>query len=286
MLTRRCTQRGVTGTEVVTILAALTILSATTVALAASLSGGQNRDLHPKSLRDQRNLAQIHTAFITFAHSDGGRYPRPGRIHRCAVAAGPGAREQHIPGVGPEDVSLNTTAALYAAMIAQEYFSPDLVISPVERNPKVDRIERYDYEAYDPANASYWDHTFNADLDNESNTSYAHLVMFGDRMDRNWRDITETIKPVLGNRGPKDGVRRPDSYTTGMHGNWSGNMVYNDNSVRMLESPAPDDLRYDADGETSPDNLFEMLDGSEGSDLIITFTQTMNPDDGPAIQFD
>lgn len=288
MGSKRFSQRGVTGVDVITVLAVGAVLSATAIVASASIRGGAHSDLHPMTMRDQQQMARIHSSFIVFAHSDGGRYPRPGRIHRGPTQVGPGTKGQHVPGMGPEAVERNTTAALYSGMIAQEYFNSDVVVSPVERNPNVGPIGQYNYEAYHPGGdpASYWDHRFNADLEHESHTSYAHLVMYGERMEKNWRDISETTKPVLANRGPEDGELRPHSYTTGMHGHWRGNVIFNDNSVRLLNSATPEELVYSAEGETKQDNLFRVLDGIGGADVILTFTQSMDPDDGPEMQFD
>ncbi len=70
------------------------------------------------------------------------------------------------------------------------------------------------------------------------------------------------------------------------HNGWHGNMVYHDGSVKMLDTATPDGLTYESGDRGHADNLFSMLDGPGGADEIITFTRTIDPDDGPTLQFD
>ena len=59
-----------------------------------------------------------------------------------------------------EDFSLNHSAALYSAMIGQNYISPDVLISPVEVSNHVREKMDYDWNVIDPTRSMLWDETF------------------------------------------------------------------------------------------------------------------------------
>ncbi|MCZ6542972.1 MAG: hypothetical protein O6768_04845, partial [Planctomycetota bacterium] len=175
-------------------------------AIALPLANRYRRDR--LFMKDSAQLKDIHQAWITFAREYKGRYPVPGLIDRR-----PDPILGDMDGTGPEDSSLNTTANLYSAMIAQDYFNPDTFISTFERNPAVVQDKDYDYNAYDPANDVYWDPNFVADLETGSNVSYAHVPLVGDRLVLQWRNTSGANVAVVGNRGPADGVASADSYS-------------------------------------------------------------------------
>ena len=172
------------------------------------------------SMKDSAQLAEIHQSWLSFAGTHKGHYPTPGLVDRL-----PDATLGDIDGIGPEDSSLNTTANLYSAMIAQEYFDTDILVSPLERNPVVTEDRDYNYSAYDPSIDVYWDSTFVADLETGSNVSYAHTPWVGDRLVRHWRD---TRLAVLSNRGPADGIASADSYSCRSDGSYFGSQVFAD----------------------------------------------------------
>ncbi len=239
------------------------------------------RPIHPRSIKDQAQIKQIHQAWIAFAREFGGIFPTPGLINRLKDPI----LNREVPGRGPEDLTANTTANLYSTIIMQNYFAPQLIISPVERNPNVKVKHDYDWRAYNPVDDVYWDPRFKADLTKESHTSYAHMVIFGKRKEAHWGDDMSARFPILGNRGPKDGKLDPDSYTCGPHGHWVGNIVFNDNHVELLKTTTPERVRFDSKGEKKQDNLFAFDDGIGGVDAILTFTSEMSKD-GPKIQHD
>ena len=241
---------------------------------------------HPLCIKDAAQLKQIHAAMVVFAEANKGRYPIPGLINRRAADLdGDGVGEVEIPDVGPEDIALNTTANLYSALIAMHFVSLESVISPVDRNPNMKVDDDYNFAAYSPAEDSYWDPRFEADLETGSNTSYAHLVIYGRRLKLHWRDTLEPRFPVLSNRGPKDGALGPSSFTCGPHGNWTGNVVFNDNHFEMLSTARPPHVTFMSNDEKHQDNLFAFDDGLAGNDTILTFTKQMI-EDGPVIQYD
>lgn len=220
---------------------------------------------------------------IVFAREFGGVFPSPGWIDRLPVKIG--GRLQEIPGRGEKDITQNTTAKLYSALIMQNYVEPATVISPVERNPNVKVRSNYDWEIYNPVKDVYWDPQFKADLVEVSHVSYAHMVLFGKRVDAQWRDTMAAKFPVISNRGPKDGKLDPASYTCGPHGHWAGNVVFNDNHTELLKTTKPKHVLFDSNGQKKRDNLFAFDDGIDGADTILTFTKRMTTD-GPVIQHD
>ena len=241
---------------------------------------------HPLSMKNEAQLWMIHKAFAIFAQSNRGRYPIPGFINRKAADLdGDGNGETQLPDVGPEDIALNTTANVYSALVAQQFFTPRLLISPIERNPRVKADDGYNLDAYNPAEDLYWDAGFTADLMQESNTSYAHLVLHGQRKISMWQKKAGGIWPVLSNRGPKDGKPNPKSYTCGPHGNWSGHVVYTDDHIEFHSSPKPKGVSFIVKDHVQQDNLFAFDDGFDGRDTILSFTKQMT-EDGPVIQHD
>ncbi len=186
---------------------------------------------------------------------------------------------------GEGDVSLNTTANLYSAMVMQQYTIPAQLISGNEYNPGVWQDEDYNYGAYDPYERVFWDQTFVADLDLESNVSFAHVPLYRRRLDRYWKFTVDTQTALIGNRGPLDGVDNPSSYTYGRNGQWGGHIVFGDGHVDFFESFFVSGLSYDQDGQTQHDNIFAMETGPNGRDTILSFTKQMT-EDGPVLQHD
>ncbi len=236
--------------------------------------------VHPRSLKDGTQLKEIQHVFVLFARQNKGRYPLPGLIDRL-----PDPHLGEVPGAGPEDAGQNTTANLYSALICQAYLLPDIVVSPIERNPSVELDRDYNYDAYDPANDVYWDTSFVADLGQKSNASYAHMVLYGERKTAKWRYDKAGSWPILGNRGPKEGKLDPKSYTCGPHGHWAGNVVFNDNHNELLMTATPKHVLFDSNGQKKQDDLFAFDDGIGGVDAILAFTKEMTQD-GPIIQHD
>lgn len=183
------------------------------------------------------------------------------------------------------DPTLDTTANLYSAMIAARYTTPKQLISGNEYNPYVEVDDDYDYTAYQPAYGQYWDPSFMADLDDLSNVSFAHMPLCGRRFDEAWQSRFDSTFPLLGNRGPKDGVMDIGSYTLGADGKWAGHLVFGDGHVAFVETFTPAGLVFEQDGQTVADNIFAMEDGPDGADAVISFTKTMTAD-GPELQHD
>jgi len=134
-----------TKVELIALVAIAVVL---TVLLFIMIWPGPRRPRGAPRLKDQAQIRSIHQSLVVFAKEFGGLYPTPGLIDRLPYDAGNGPQE--VPGRGDEDITQNTTANLYSALIMQDYITPELLISPLERNPKVMLKDDYDYERWDP----------------------------------------------------------------------------------------------------------------------------------------
>lgn len=223
------------------------------------------RATRPGSVWHQRDALQmqgIHQSMLVFARQFGGVMPRPGLI----------VRQGDIPGRGAEDPRHNNTAALYSAMVMQNYLTPNVLVSSSEPNPNV-QVHEYNWEGYNPQGGRFWDRTFQADLSRMSHVSYAHMFMFGERFDRYWRETPGANVPVLGNRGPADGERDANSYTTISGGRWTGYVIGGDNSAQLQTGMTPSWLTFVHEGAQKSDNLFALDDSLGGIDVVLTFTR-------------
>lgn len=178
--------------------------------------------------------------------------------------------------------SLDTTANFYSALIALEYITPETLVSRNEYGD-VEVMEDYNRYAYQPLDDQYWDPNFKADLDDYSNVSYAHLPLYGKRFKKNWN--VRSRFPILGNRGPKDGIEDPMSYSYGRNGIWAGHMIFGDGSIDFIHTFTPGSVMFNDHGEMVPDNIFKIEDGPDGGDAILSFTKEMT-EDGPVLQWD
>lgn len=186
---------------------------------------------------------------------------------------------------GSNDVADNTTANVYSAMVMNNYTSCKQLISGNEYNGRVQEKLDYDMTAYKPADKVYWDKTFVADLNDLSNVSFAHVPLHGERFDRHWKNELSSTFPVLGNRGPKDGIDNPQSYTYGRNGQWGGHLCFGDGHVSYVNTFSPNGIVYNFKGETKPDNIFKIDADFGGPDAVLGFTKKMLKA-GPMLQWD
>ncbi|MHC4429274.1 MAG: hypothetical protein ACYS0D_11845 [Planctomycetota bacterium] len=225
-----------------------------------------------RSIRDASQLLEIHQALIVFsAEYGGGRYPQPGLIDRL-----PDPYLGDVDVAGPRDTGLDTTANLFSALIAIDYFDPHVLISPHERNPVVVVDDDYDHDAYDPVAGVYWDPGFTADLVTGSNVSYGHLPLAGDRAARAWREGGGADRAMLGNRGPADAIATASSWACRRDGSWRGYFIFGDNHSEAARASAGATI-----GLATADNPFDFDPGIDGLDQVIAFTRSV--EDGQAI---
>ncbi len=236
------------------------------------------------SMKDKTQIREIHQSMLVWAEDNKNRLPTPGLIDRQVdVYTG-----QNLPGRGQEDTTVNLTAPLFSALIALEFFNPDITLGPTETSPFVIEDEDYDYSAYDPSPSvdQYWDVNFQADLQNESNVSYFHMAICGRRKKDNWRDTQESGVPIMSTRGTEDGIidgnQYNDSLTLQLHGadrQWVGNIVFGDNSAATIDNFFPNGVSYEATDTVgfSKDNIFaaEFTDfgtGFAGADAYLVMS--------------
>lgn len=220
-----------------------------------------------RSFEDKMYLMGVFQSMLVHANDNKGVYIVPSTIARS------------------EDVSLNTTANLFSAMVMDNYSPPNQLISGNEYSGYVEVMRDYDYTAYDPAARLYWDPMFKADLQRLSHVSFAHMPLCGERFEKQWRSTMSSGTPLIGNRGPKDGVNDANSYACGRDGMWRGHLVFGDGHIDFVDTPTPNGLYYEADGQRAADNMFIMESGARGNDAILGFTKTMSLDQ-VELQFD
>jgi hypothetical protein len=261
------------GTSLIGLLVAMAILLVLGLVMSnainkATTGGGSTQQGTVASSKDLQYLVALFQSMAVAAQTDGdGSFLVPSRLTR-----------RHDP-------ADDTTARLFSAMIAQQYTSPQQLISGNERSPYVWPDENYDYTAYNPAADTWWDPGFTADLSTDSNTSFAHVPLYGKRLRDTWRFTAGARTPLVGNRGPKDGIADPNSWTYGKDGQWAGQVVFGDGHVQFIQTFTMNGLFFDNGGQQQPDNIFRMEQGADGSDIILSFTKEMTAD-GPVLQFD
>jgi type II secretory pathway pseudopilin PulG len=266
---QRAHDKGMTLIGLLVVFACILILAVISLtALNKAITGeGSAQENTVRSVQDKIYLYAIHQALVAYSMDNDGRFLTP------SVLSGTGDR------------TLDTTANLYSAMIMHYGVRPEMLISGNEYNGYIIQDTDYDYRAYDPSAGVYWDPTFEADLERGSNVSFAHMPLFGERFEKHWCSAMSSSFPILGNRGPKDGVPDPTSLTYGRNGTWAGHIVFGDGHIEFTNSFTPGSVFFQSDGQRFSDNIFAVEDGMDGADAILSFTKEMTPD-GPVVQFD
>ena len=217
-----------------------------------------------RTLKDKAQIRQIHQATLMFSQEHDGVFPTPGLIALGGTD-------------GDEDHTLNYSAALYSACIAQNLFGADILIGPTEVNPVIVEDIDYDYSDFDPTNitpsSGFWDPDFKVDIDDddgEANSSYFHLALCGQRKSLKWRNTQAEGDPIISTRGVENGVLTGDLYslsqTLELHGprqQWVGNVVFNDNHTVTVDNFYPALTSYerlDAATGAIKDNIFSFED--------------------------
>jgi len=240
-MTRR---KGFTLVELLVVIAIIALLiSLLLPALGKAIRSG-------RSLKDSTQVKQIHTAMLSFASQNKGRFPTPGLINRL-VDENTGTQQ---PNLGLEDNARNNTASFYAAMIAQDFVPTILLIGPTEANAVVVEDKNYDYDLYNPGADVYWDPGFVANIhqspaNGQCNTSYSHMAICGKRKKEKWKDVGAAGDPIVGNRGvgkltavtivlpgENEYTKSPTLLLHDPKKVWGGNVCFNDSHVERLEN--------------------------------------------------
>jgi prepilin-type N-terminal cleavage/methylation domain-containing protein len=284
------------GKRAFTLIELLTVMAIIALLVGLLLPALAQARAKAQMTKDQTQIKQIHAAWTTFSRDYNGIFPTPGIINRLADPYD----NQERPGRGPEDLEVNTSAAMYSACIMQNYFTPQILVAPTEPSGFVAVKDDYDWSVYDPLNDIYWDADDQGDpaggnpsylpfstrlclgsgADRLCNTSYAHTPICGSRKVHERKDSLHPKWAIIGNRGVECGNDQDEeiyygSVTLEFHGGrkqWVGNIGYNDNHVELHDTFYPDGMNYlSDDGETLPDNLFAndtSQGGSCGCDSI------------------
>jgi len=127
-------------------------------------------------------VQQIHKAWVTKGTDNArGTFPLPGEVNRIGA----------LPGRGNEDEAKNNHANLHSMCVAQQFISPQILVSPSEASGNVGVCSNYDMNKYKPAEDIYWDGdatnatssnpgvdgNLKADLTTLSSTSYAAMPL-------------------------------------------------------------------------------------------------------------
>jgi prepilin-type N-terminal cleavage/methylation domain-containing protein len=244
------TMRRTKGFTLIELLVVMAIIS---LLLGILLPALNNARAKARETKDGTQIKQIHQSWVTKSlDNQQGRFPLPGEINRIGPLAGR----------GNEDEAKNDHASLYSACVAQNLFSPQLLVSPSEASGSVAVCSNYDYNQYNPAADTYWDGdranpggptpsqhvNFTTDILQKSNTSYACMPLVprqlnarrANRRDSQWKNSSDSAFSVMGNRGVQDGIDNGVQYTQSktleIHGgknSWEGNVCFNDNHIQF-----------------------------------------------------
>ncbi|MDX2016337.1 MAG: prepilin-type N-terminal cleavage/methylation domain-containing protein [Planctomycetota bacterium] len=251
-----------------------------------------------RSLKDSTNIRSMIQGLALFGNSNEDRYPLPSRLDNGNATMG----------FSLSPLEKDNSGNIFSVMIFQQFFPPQLTVSPLENNPRITVDLQYQYRnpdtAASPASA-LWDPGFAGITDEvgmtgigagrrnrgaTGNLSYAHVPPFGSRA-RAWQSSFMSNEAVMANRGPQyDGLPGNWRLVPGPAGEqsltlkprgprvWTGNIGYNDGRVAFSGRPDPTTLMvtYATDvggGRSQPDNVFV----SENDDTGIP----LNPDNFP-----
>ncbi|MEM8757126.1 MAG: hypothetical protein AAGF47_05005 [Planctomycetota bacterium] len=145
-------------------------------------------------LRDADQQRAILQAMVIFSQDNDDRYPMPSRLDRNGSTID-----------GP-DSAKDTTGNVFAVFIQMGAITPEMLVSPVDRNESISSYEAYQVvepeAGADPIRA-LWDPAIRADFTAEGggHISYAHHLPRGQR----WMNTFSFREAVLANRGPAIG---------------------------------------------------------------------------------
>ncbi len=213
-------------------------------------------------LTDMFQLQQLGQSLTMIGLSSGDAFPRP----------------SDLTGNVGDDV----TASVYSLLLAQRAVSAESLVSPLDE-ANVEVYRNYQWGRWDPNDGPQWDEGFSADLDDLTNVSYAHLVLYGDRAAHWSSRKLDSSMPIFGNRGPRDGEASDMSLTCDPEtGRWAGYVVFGDGHVSLLQDITEATRRLRSGGV---DGFFSIDDEARNADAIIGFTSDMD-EDGPTLQWD
>lgn len=274
--------RGFTLIELLVVMAIIALL------LGILLPALSKARAKARQVKDATQLAQIHKGQVTYASDQDGRFMVPGLVRRLPHNG------HFVPGKGEENLTQNHHAALYSLMVQQNYASPPLLYCPAEVSVNVVPMANYDFAKYRPLENIYWDDEFGADLQLQSNVSYATIMLNGDRKRHQWRDSLASDFVVIGTRGINDEDGTEYVIDSGNGGNetlynesrtlaffggrneWWGNHCYNDGHIKHTNQFQPDGhAKYEnIDGDLVEDDVYvHETSDTDGSDSFLCMTK-------------
>ncbi len=255
----RTDTKGISLIGILVSLACVVVLMSIYMSSVQKAVTGGNGVSAPKSvwgMQDQIQLQLLGQALTIDAMSNNNQFLTPSKVSRS------------------NDVYDNTSANFWSALLIQNLAKPEQLVSPNDQS----WVEpaQVDYRA------RHFDSNFSVDLDGVYNVSYAHMPLFEDRLDKRWNTQAGRF-PILGNRGPQDGIEGTASRTLDADGTWRGWVLHSDNSIKWVESTTvtPNWRRYDS---VTMDNIFLEEDDSS-DDAILGYTLEMD-DYGPTFIWD
>lgn len=233
-----------------------------------------------KQLKDGTQIRGVIQSFAAWANNNNERYPLPSLVD-----------SNNATMADPTSYQKDNTGNIFSLMIYNDFFTPQLLVSPSERNERIVVDTEYQYAfpitAVNPASAQ-WDPGFSG-VPNEvggsgvglgrrnggffGNVSYAHTPPLGLRS-RMWAATYNSRDAVLANRGPQyggtvgawtlaPGPFGTESITLKIHGNghkWGGNVGFSDGRVAFFQEPDPSEIVFSfpqlSNPKTRPDNIF------------------------------
>lgn len=240
-----------------------------------------------KQLKDATQIRGIHQGMVLWAQNNADKYPLPSEIDKSDTT------------VADRGKFKDTTSNIMSLMVFNGFFSPELLVSPVETDGRINVLQTYTYSnpktAIVPEKA-LWDPALSADFTRREggNISYAHLQPAKGRLDR-WSNTFQADQAVLSNRGPEiSDVAYNDENTTatmlyknpktvtmkffGEHETWHGNVAYNDNHIEYLVSKIGDGATASdkdlgkfkfSEDRTKPDIMF--FDEPDDAKMVNTY---------------
>jgi hypothetical protein len=242
----RGVRRGFTVVELVVVVIVCVLL---VVGILVAGMGGAHHHGN-RQMKDGIQVRGIHQCLVLFAQNNTDKYPLPSELD-----------VENFTVDAPAETK-DTTANIMSVLIYQNFFTPELCVSPSEYNPAIRIDSGFEFTApktaVNPAKA-LWDPGFNADFTVEkparvAGFSYAHRLPAGKKLGA-WNTSFNSSDAMVGNRGPLvTGVKRgkkenvdiafnKDSTTLLIHGGrstWEGNVAYNDNSIQFETEMAPE----------------------------------------------
>ena len=246
---------------------------------------GKARDA-ARQLKDSTQVRGVIQGFVIWGGNNNDNYPLPGDLD---------LNNSTVHAIHP--FQKDNTGNILSLMIYNNFFPPELLISPAEISADIEIDHEYQFgfppAANDPGTA-LWDPGFAA-IPNDGGSaggsvrrsamghnSYAHLPPFGERK-RMWRSTYDARHAVFSNRGPMYGGTPghwtlafgpfgEGSITLQIHGSpnaWAGNIGFNDGRVEFANRPDPDSTTWIFSGlpigqMTQHDNIFVNEDDELG----------------------